>query len=204
MRSSGHRARISRIFTVLLAGALGVAGWAQAPTPRPKAEVRAVRFNLISAPESTARWFEADVELDVRPPGGRTTFVDRVKVTLSLGTKALDGSYRFYQADAEAVSVEAGSGHFRFYLPPEIVRRDSLRPEVEFWLVEISVGGEAQAASARNYATALRDADRLASFRAKVAAEAPARSGEFLPQDLTGFAASYGGATPTMLRKSRE
>lgn len=204
MRSSVHRAKKMQVFAVFLAGALGVASWAQTTTPRPKTEVRAVRFNLVNAPESTARWFEADVELEVRPPGGRTTYVDRVKVTLSLGLKALDGSYRFYQTDSEAVSVEAGSGHFRFYLPPEIVRRDSLRPEVEFWLVEIAVGGEAQAESARNYSRMLREAERLASFQAKVAAEAPARSGEFLAQYLTPFASSYGGATPTMLRRGRQ
>lgn len=178
--------------------------WGQSPAPRAKAEVRAVRFNLVNAPESTIRWFEADVELEVRPPGGRTTFVDRVKITLGLGIKSLDGTYRFYQSEVESISLEVGSARFRFYLPPEIVRRDGLRPEVEFWRAEISAAGEAQPNSPRSHSPSLREAERLANFQGKVAAEAPARDGELLPQHLTPFAAQYGGATPSMLRKTRQ
>lgn len=163
-----------------------------------------MRFALVNQPDTTARWFETDVDVDVRSPGGRTTYVDRLKVALSLGIKSLDGTFRFYRTEAEAVSVEAGAAHFRFYLPPEIVRRDGLRPDADFWLAEIFVGGEAQPVSARNYSTSLRESERLKNFQAKVAAEAPARDGEFVPQYVTPFAALYAGATPTMLRKVRE
>lgn len=181
-----------------------VDGWSQSPGPRAKAEVSAVRFNVVNAPESTLRWFEADVELDVRSPGGRITFVDRVKITFALGIKSLDGTYRFYRSEAEAISLEVGPAHFRFYLPPEVVRRDGLRPDVEFWLAEISIAGEAQPNSPRSYSPSLREAERLANFQNKVVAEAPARAGELLPQHHTPFAAHYRGATPTMLRPSRQ
>jgi hypothetical protein len=183
---------------------VAAACWAQAPATRAKAEVRAVRFALVNQPDTTARWLEADVDVDVRSPGGRTTYVDRVRVALSLGIKSLDGTFRFYRTEAESVSVEAGAAHFRFYLPPEIVRRDGLRPEADFWFAEISAGGEAQPMSARNYSTSLREPERLKNFQAKIAAEAPGHDGEFVPQYLTPFTALYVGATPTMLRKGRE
>ena len=204
MLSSVHRVRISWFTSVLAACGVAAASWAQTPAARAKAEVRTVRFALVNAPDTTARWFEADVELDVRQPGGRTTYVDRVKVALSLGVKSLDGSYRFYRAEGEAVSVEAGAAHFRFYLPPEIVRRDGLRPDAEFWFVEISAAGETQPVSAHNFATTLREPERLKNFQGKITGEAPAHDGEFVPQYLTPFAGLYGGASPTMLRKSRE
>ena len=163
-----------------------------------------MRFNLVNAPESIIRWFEADVEIEVRSPGGRTTFADRVKITLGLGIKSLDGTYRFYQSEAEAISLEVGPAHFRFYLPPEIVRRDGLRPDVEFWRAEISAAGEAQPSSPRSHSPSLREAEHRENFQSKLAAEAPVRDGELLPQHLTPFAAQYRGATPSMLRKSRQ
>ena len=204
MRSPVPKATLRILAGLCLSLGVASAGFGQVPAARTKAEVRTVRFALVNAPETTARWFEADVELDVRQPGGRTTYVDRVKVALSLGVKSLDGSYRFYRAEVEAVSVEAGAAHFRFYLPPEIVRRDGLRPDAEFWLVEISAAGEVQPVSIHSYTTTLREPERLKNFQGKITGEAPAHDGEFVPQSFTPFAGLYGGASPTMLRKSRE
>ena len=181
-----------------------VTGWSQTGAVRPKAEGRNVRFALANVPDTTARWFEADVEVEIHPPHGRTAFLDRVKVVLSLGLKSVDGSYHFYRAETEAVSVEAGTGHFRFYLPDEIVRRDALHADAEYWLVEITAAGEAQTNIGRNASLTLREPDRLKNFLTKVAAETLANDGVLQPQHLTPFAAQYGGATPTMVRRARE
>ena len=136
-----------------------VTGWSQTGAVRPKTEGRNVRFALANVPDTTARWFEADVEVEIHPPHGRSAFLDRVKVVLSLGLKSVDGSYHFYRAETEAVSVEAGTGHFRFYLPDEIVRRDALHADAEYWLVEITAAGEAQTNLGRNASLTLREPD---------------------------------------------
>ena len=204
MRSLVQSANFRFLFVAVLGLASAVAGWAQTGAARPKAEVRTVRFALANVPDATARWLETDVEVEIRPPPGRSGFLDRVKVALSLGLKAADGTYRFYRAEAEAVSVEAGVAHFRFYLPAEIIRRDGLHADAEFWLAEIGAGGEPQANTTRNASLSLREPERLRNFQAKVAAEAPANDGVLQPQHLTPFAAQYGGTTPTMVRRARE
>ncbi len=204
MRSLVQPANFRFLFVAVLGLATAVAGWSQTGAARPKAEVRNVRFALANVPDATARWLETDVEVEIRPPPGRSGFLDRVKVALSLGLKASDGNYRFYRAETEAVSLEAGVAHFRFYVPAEIVRRDGLHADAEFWLAEIAATGEAQANAGHNASLSLRESERLRNFQAKVATEAPPNDGVLQPQHLTPFAAQYSGATPTMVRRARE
>ena len=204
MRSLVHLANFRFLFVAVLVLATAAVGWSQTSAARPKAEVRNVHFALANVPDASARWLETDVEVEIRPPPGRSGFLDRVKVTLNLGLKASDGTFRFYRADAEAVSLDAGVAHFRFYLPAEIVRRDGLHADAEFWLAEIAAAGETQANAGRNASLSLRELERLRNFLAKVATEAPANDGVLQPQHLTPFAVQYGGATPTMVRRARE
>src|SRR5690606_27225799 len=126
------------LFVTLSALVLAVAGFAQtgastaatAPTPaRAQLEVTAVRFGFATPPESTARWLEIAIDVRVQPESGN--FVDRPRVMLALATKSGGGSggervakLNFYRANATAVALERGAARFRFYLPPEIVRRD--------------------------------------------------------------------------------
>lgn len=173
------------------------------PGARPKVEVRAVRFNLVAVPGTTARWLEADVELDARVLGGPSPFIDRVRVTLNLGTRALGGTHRFYRAEMVAATLEAGPAHFRFYLPAEVVKRDGLGGETEFWSVKITADGETQPDTARNASVTLREPGRLRGFEAKVAAGAPANDGVLGPQHLTPFAALYPAATPSAVRRAQ-
>ena len=176
--------------------------WAQTAA-RPKVEIRAVRFNLVAVPGTTVRWLEADLELDTRVLGGPGPFVDRVRVKLGLGARATGGTYRFYRAEMEAVALEAGPAHFRFYLPAEVVKRDGLGGEPEFWSVKITAGGEAQPDTARSVSVALREPERLRSFEARLAAEAPANDGVLVPQHLSPFVAQYPAATPSAVRRAQ-
>jgi hypothetical protein len=94
------------------------------------AEVAQVKFERVR-PE----WYQIDVEVEVRPaPGNSSRFVDRVRVRLHLGFRLSLGGERweFYRAESTAITVEQGRGHFRFYLPPEIVKRDRLAGAADF------------------------------------------------------------------------
>lgn len=183
-------------------GLSGLAAVAAEPVaPRPKLEVTSVRFALVTAPGATARWLEADVELDARVTGGRSLFTDRVKTTLNLGARTLGGGYRYYRAELEAVSLENGPAHFRFYLPPEVVKRDGLTGEMEFWTVQLAAGGEALPEGPRNANVTLRDPVRRRAFEKDFSAGAAANDGALVPQHLSPFAASYPAATPSPVRR---
>lgn len=163
------------------------------------AEVAQVKFERVR-PE----WYQIDVEVEVRPaPGNSSRFVDRVRVRLHLGFRVSLGEERweFYRAESTAVTVEQGRVHFRFYLPPEVVKRDRLAGAADYWAVDLAVAGEAMPRSRRQVAESLPNPTVLANFLAKVASAAPVNDGVLLPQYLTPFAhADLGRGTPASVR----
>jgi hypothetical protein len=180
---------------------LGLAFLGAQPAARPKLEVTSAHFTLVTVPGASARWLEADVELDVRVIGGRSLFVDRVKVVLNLGARTLGGGYRYYRSEMEAVTLENGPAHFRFYLPAEVVKRDGLTGEMEFWAVQLAAGGAAVPETPRNVNVTLRDPALRRAFEKDFSAGAPANDGVLVPQHLSPFAASYPTATPSPVRR---
>ena len=120
-------------------------------------EVSAVRFAPNARSASGGNWFETDVQLDVKPgPSAVGRMVSRVKVTLTLQFElpAAPGAERrseLYRADAECVALEPGRADVRFYLPPELVKRDQLHAEPKWWGVELIVGNRAVPAGRSAY-----------------------------------------------------
>lgn len=177
----------------------------QTATP-PVIEVANVKFN--SPRGSSGAWYEAEIEL--QPKGGSAVenrnFINRVKVTFSLGitsVKAPSGAVvpdTFYRASAEAVAIEASGGKtvFRFYLPPEIVKRDQITGDQKFWLVEVFVDGKALPLTKKN--TDITRAEVVESFRSKVSSESGANDGIMLPQYLTPFANAGSPPPPSFIR----
>ncbi|HSI07497.1 MAG: hypothetical protein ACAH89_01470 [Rariglobus sp.] len=178
-----------------------------AQTPAPAAapvEVATVKFRPVAG-----GWFEAEVEVQAKPGPvavANRNFVNRVKVTFNLGVisvKAPQGATlpdTFYRASAEAVAIETtGRASFRFYLPPEIVKRDQVTGPQRFYLVELSVGGQALPLTKNDVPTNFTTAAFIEGFRSKVSGEASANDGILLPQYLTPFA-SGGTNTPSFIR----
>lgn len=131
--------------------------------------------------------------------------LNRVHVALSVVTETLlaAGSTRtFHRCEVETVALSSGRHHIRFYLPPEIVKRDSLRGPPKEWLVEISIQGKALAITQKNYSSTLRDPQQLADFRTKISMEAPSNDGIMRPQFLTPFDRAYPNDTPSFIRRS--
>ncbi len=178
-------------------------------SPLPPVEVASVKFNSIRA--GSGAWYETEVEIQARPGAGADNkqFINRVKVTLSLGVfsvKAPAGSKipdTYYRASAEAVAIEATSGKtaFRFYLPPEIVKRDQITGDQKFYLVELFVDGKALPLTKNHFPIATFPKPEIVeSFRSKVSGEAGANDGILLPQYMTPFAFSGSLPTPSFIR----
>lgn len=169
-------------------------------------EVSAVRFNRLRAPSgANGNSLEAAVSLNVRPaPAAVGQMISRVKVSLLLGFElpARAGQERrvvHFRSAAECVALEAGRTDVRFYLPPEIVRRDQL-PDPRFWAVELAVGGRALPPGRNAFSAPLATAEQRREFQARAAADAAANDGILLPQYLTPFAWEYPRATPSFIR----
>ena len=170
-------------------------------------EVSSVKFLTVRAPNGgVGSWLEADVALNVRPaPGSPGVMVSRVRIELLLGCElpALAGAGRrteHYRAEAECVALEAGRADVRFYLPPEIVKRDQVLAEPKLWSVEVTAGGRPQLASRTGASPALVNAEALKGFQARATA-AGANDGLLVPQYLTPFAGEYPRATPSFARR---
>jgi hypothetical protein len=171
-------------------------------------EVTTVRFANVRAPNGSAgNWMEADVQLNVRPgPDAVRSMVSRVRVTLLLGFElpARPGGERrieHYRAEAECVALEAGRSDVRFYLPPELVKRDQLSSDPKYWGVELAVGGRPVAAGKGAFAIALGTAEQRKNFQTRGGAAAVANDGVLLPQYLTPFALEHPRTTPSFVRR---
>ncbi len=165
-------------------------------------EVSNVTFNSPQGAGSALPWQEVVVELKVNPTK-EGNYVSHVKVTLTLGTEVTVGAKRidFYRAAAEAVALKVGSkALFRFYLPPEIVERDSLHGETKYYAAEVSVGGQAQPASHESHTRDPKVMPSVQSFLAKAAADGAVNDGILLPQMFTPFEHDNTKEAPTFVR----
>lgn len=170
------------------------------------AEVTAVKFG--GARWGSDNWFEAEVDVTAKP-GGRAVsgqFVDRVRVTLSIGVESVDDKgvkkMNFYRSNVEAITLEGGGkSTFRFYIPPEVVSRDKLKADVKFYAVELEAAGQPQPPSRANASTDFKSADSVRNFLSRVSAEAGPNEGILVPQHLSPFAYDSQRRSPSVLRR---
>ncbi len=170
-------------------------------------EVAQVRFSSPRAPNGApGNWLEMEVGLQARPAAAAPgQMVSRVRVAVLLGFElpARAGAERrveHYRAEAECVALEPGRADVRFYLPPELVKRDQLRGDPKLWGVELAVAGQPVPASRGAYVATLASAEQRTAFQAK-ASLAAANDGLLQPQYLTPFADAYGRSTPSFVRR---
>jgi len=190
---------------LLVPGAVRAAGAAVQSSP---VEVAQVRFVNVRAPTgSTGNWLEATVGLNARPvPGAGAQMVSRVKVALLLAFELAappgkDRRLEYYRAEAECVALEPGRAEVRFYLPPELVKRDQLHGDPKFWGVELAVAGRPIQAGRSAYSMNLPEPDARRSFQQRGGKAAGQNDGLLQPQFLTPFANEYPRATPSFVRR---
>ncbi len=178
------------------------------PGPVPQVAVAGVKFGWARADGDN--WLEAEVELEVRPGGKAVAgeFVDRVRTTLVLACEATNakGEARtvFYRSICEAITLEGGKALIRFYLPPEVVKRDKLRADVKYYAVDLEAGGDPQPPARGAISPELKSADRVKNFRDKAGSEAANNEGLLVPQHLTPFAHDPQRRAPTVFRREAQ
>jgi hypothetical protein len=172
-------------------------------------EVTTVKFANLRAPTgANGSWLEAEIAVNVRPaPGSPAQMTSRVRVALliafELPAAAAGGERRleYYRADAECVALEPGRANLRFYLPPELVKRDQLHGDPRYWGAEVTVAGRPIPPGRAAYAAALATPEQRTNFQARGAPAAAGNDGLLLPQYLTPFAHEYARATPSFVRR---
>lgn len=160
-------------------------------------EVLSIDFDLVDQPGTNQSWYEIAVKLSVKKgepaDEGNPRFADEVGVALSFATESSrrDGSsYGFYSARAEYPTLEVGQHVVRFYLAPELVKRDRIKGEPFAFEVRVESGGElATSLLSRN----LSQGGALETYRSKMAA---GDSGDLRLAFDTPFAWSYPRDTP--------
>lgn len=167
-----------------------------------------MRFSNVRAPNgAVGSWLEAEIALQVKPPSGAVgQMVPRVRVALLLafelpGPAGGERRLESYRAEAECVALETGRAHVRFYLPPELVKRDQLHGDPKYWGVELTAAGRPQPAERSAYSPTLANAEQRKNFQAKTSTAAAANDGVLVPQFLTPFALEHPRATPSFVRR---
>jgi hypothetical protein len=184
-------------------------------------EVTSVKFANLRAPGgANGNWLEADIALNVHPtPGSPGPMVSRVRVALTVGfelpapaggepVRRTQGAepvvgrrIEHYRAEAECVALEPGRADVRFYLPPELVKRDQLHGDPKYWGVELAAGGRPVPAGRAAYSATLAAPEQRKNFQARATTAAAPNEGLLQPQYLTPFAGEYPRATPSFVRR---
>lgn len=171
-----------------------------------RVEVAQVNFSQVRAPGATAdHWQEFAIELQAKPD--RTNLgpvTARVKVSAFLGYERLlaggKRDWQFFRATVELVGLDNGRSIVRFYLPPEILKRDSVRGVPKYWAVQLAGDEIEMEALHRSYSVALTDDKIRDQFMSKALNEGAMNDGLLQPQHLTPFAMLNPNSTPTVVR----
>ncbi len=163
------------------------------------------RYQLVGY-ERSEEWYEIEIELDVTRDRDDLTsrnprFVEGVTVALQLAHEARrrEGrAFEFFEASVTFVALEEGRRLARFYLPPEVVRRDGISGAPHSFLVQVLQRETALDVSA---SSSLADESVRQSFASRVGPGAAANRGALRPQWQTPFATLYSDSTPTELRE---
>lgn len=122
-------------------------GQTAAPARAPVA-VRDVKFMQVRIGGQEHPWNRMQVELQANAtvdPKATKRWVDKVKVTVTQIYKTDSAKFEdwnYYRSVATVLTLELGKPRsVLFYLPGDIVKRDNLRKEPDYYFVQLDVGG---------------------------------------------------------------
>ncbi len=158
-----------------------------------------VDFDLVRQEGARDPWYEVAIAVSVERGEERADanprFADAVSVSLALATEVnreAGVGYEFYSARAEYPTLEVGQHVVRFYLPPELVKRDRVKGEPFAYEIEvISPEGVEASLVSRN----LERSSALQSFHSQLDMHS-ATSSALRLQSGTPFAWTYPRDTP--------
>lgn len=121
----------------------------QTPPPvKAPVAVRDVKFMQVKIGGQEHAWNRMQVELQANAavdPKAVKRWVDKIKVTVTQIYKTDSPKledWNYYRASATVLTLEVGKPRsVLFYLPGDIVKRDNLRKEPDYYFVQLEVGG---------------------------------------------------------------
>ena len=124
-------------------------GQAAAPVVRSPVAVRDVKFMQVRIGGQEHPWNRMQVEVQANgsadAKAATKRWVDKVKVTVTQIYKTDSAKFEdwnYYRSVATVLTLEVAKPRsVLFYLPGDIVKRDNLRKEPDYYFVEIEVGG---------------------------------------------------------------
>ncbi|MFM7208857.1 MAG: hypothetical protein ACKOY8_03455 [Verrucomicrobiota bacterium] len=110
--------------------------------------MRDVKFMQVRIGGQEHPWNRMQVEIQANAtvdPKAVKRWVDKVKVTVTQIYKTESAKFEdwnYYRANATVLTLEIGKPRsVLFYLPGDIVKRDNLRKEPDYYFVQVEVGG---------------------------------------------------------------
>lgn len=138
---------ITSLFGVFALMAGPLFGQAAAAAKSPVA-VRDVKFMQVRIGGQEHPWNRMQIELQANntvDPKAVKRWVDKVKVIVTQIYKTDSAKFEdwnYYRANATVLTLEVGKPRsVLFYLPGDIVKRDNLRKEPDYYFVQVEVGG---------------------------------------------------------------
>lgn len=192
-------------WVVMLAGIAQLAAHGEVST----VIVRGIYFEYYEARELDGRKWQCSV-IELVGGAGITDarFASNVVVHYSMATEITTGrsagELSYYRAKARIPAIERDEKvYIRFFLPPEIVRRDGVARAPVASLVELAVGGSILEFQPTNATGLIDSTERLSVYKAKLVDKAPINDGLLLPLDQTPFYRAgnneFVGNSPTYL-----
>ncbi|MEM8550247.1 MAG: hypothetical protein AAGF10_05595 [Verrucomicrobiota bacterium] len=117
-------------------------------------------------------------------------YVDNVGVKLTLGYTIDRSEKKFFvvQSDVMIATMEVGKKRsMAFWLPYDIVQRNNLGKTPDFWVVELTVSGQAIPLQPANASSSLPNADRLQQFMSMASQQLPQTEGILVPYYLSPY-----------------
>jgi len=162
--------QVSAVFASLMAfclscvGLLAQAGKADANAGKSAVHVRSIHFDPVKLGGQQNPWIRTQVELHANfNPEVRATpeadagpkkpvnknWVDKVKVTLTLIFKPIGtttaAEFAYYRSNVTVLTMEINTDRsVYFYLPGDIIKRDRLKMQPDYYYVQVEVGGSEQ------------------------------------------------------------
>lgn len=159
------------------------------PALEPAIKVHGIEFSREQISRSPAPWLEIAVQVEAHGGGG-DRYLEQVGLWLYLATERPGQAegFRYYRSEVRLVALEVDTPvTVRFYLPPEIVRRDRLTREPAAALVKLQVAGRDLPSTSTQATGLLTDRQRVQSFLERVEKEAAVHDGILQPIYLTPF-----------------
>lgn len=150
-----------------------------------KANVSPYQWNAI--------FIELTANKNIAPDTRNSRYVDHIKVILTLGYKLAKQEFAFYQAAVTLVALEQNnSARIAFFMPREIVQRDNLDTEPEYWTVDLVVDGEPLPMRRDRSSRSINNAEQLQYFRNAYAAAIAETKGILVPAHLSPYGYGFG------------